>query len=119
MSDTKADETPGATPEQLPETLTIISVRSSGARALGKRDIVEAKLDIDRVRENFLNFLSGLGSLFGDRVPSAGNFELDEIGFSAEISADGEFKLLGTGVGLEATTGVTFTMRRKKSLPES
>jgi hypothetical protein len=35
---------------------------------------------------------------------------LEEVEFSAEVSADGEFKLLGTGIGVEAKGGVKFTL---------
>jgi hypothetical protein len=97
------------------QQITIVAVKSTGSRAMGKRDIVEKTMDIASVREGFVRFLNGLSSIISDSVPAVGTFELDEVQFSAEISADGEFKLLGTGVGVEATTGVTFTMRRRKS----
>lgn len=42
-----------------------------------------------------------------------GDFVLEEIAFSAEIGINGEFKLLGTGVGASATSCVTFTLRLK------
>jgi hypothetical protein len=42
----------------------------------------------------------------------AGAFRLAEIQFSAEIGADGDFKLLGTGVGVSAKSGITFVLRR-------
>jgi len=42
------------------------------------------------------------------------DFVLDEIAFSEEIGADGEFKLVGTGVGFSANNRVTFILRRQK-----
>ena len=53
------------------------------------------------------------------KVPTIGDFELDQVQFTAEITADGDFKLLGTGVGIEAKSGVTFTLRRRKEISES
>ena len=94
------------------QEITIIGVLSGSVRS-SRREIVEKTVDVNQVRENFARFLQGLKSLLSDTVPSVGAFELDEVQFNAEISANGDFKLLGTGVGLEATTGVTFTMRRK------
>jgi hypothetical protein len=44
-----------------------------------------------------------------------GDFVLDEVSFSAEIGSDGEFKLVGTGIGISASSGVTFTLRRKSA----
>ena len=42
-----------------------------------------------------------------------GAFELSEIQFSAELSAEGEFKLLGTGIGVAAGSALTFVLSRK------
>jgi hypothetical protein len=94
------------------QEIIIVGTLSGGVRS-ARRDIVERTLDVSQVRENFSRFLEGLKTLISDAVPSVGAYELDEVQFNAEISADGEFKLLGAGVGLEATTGVSFTMRRK------
>jgi hypothetical protein len=101
-----------ATPAQW---ITVVGVETAkNTRTRGKREIVERTLDVEAVRNNFTRFLDGLWGLVGDEEPSVGSFELDEIQFSAEISANGEFKLLGTGVGIEASTGVVFTLKRSR-----
>lgn len=94
------------------QEITIVGVESGKVRA-SKRELVERTIDVEQVRESFNRFLAGLKVLISDSVPSMGNYELDEIEFKAEVSANGEFKLLGSGVGLEATTGVSFKMKRK------
>jgi hypothetical protein len=93
-------------------TITIVGTAGGGSRAR-KRDIVEQPLDVGIVRKNFLSFLEGLKAIVDGELPAVGQFELDEVQFTAEIAADGQFKLLGTGVGLQASSGVTFTLRRK------
>src|SRR6266403_4539849 len=95
------------TPNQATQQITIVGALSGGVRS-ARRDIVERTVDVNAVRENFVRFLQGLKTLLSDTVPSVGAYELDEVEFNAEISANGDFKLLGTGVGLEATSGVTF-----------
>jgi len=97
--------------------ITIVGSVSGGVRA-NRRDIVERTVDLNLVRENFGRFLKGLETLLSDTIPVVGAYELDSVEFNAEISANGDFKLLGTGVGLEATSGVTFTLRRKPPKPE-
>jgi hypothetical protein len=82
-------------------------------RSIARRDIVEKPVETLQVRTNFQRFLQSLKSIVDVEVPAVGPFELDEVQFSAEISANGEFKLLGTGAGVQATSGVTFTLRRK------
>lgn len=96
------------------QEITIVGVESGKVRA-SKRELVERTIDVEQVRESFKRFLAGLKVLISDSVPSMGNYELEEIEFKAEVSANGEFKLLGSGVGLEATTGVSFKMKRKAS----
>lgn len=91
----------------------IVGPISGKTRAL-KRDIIEDVVDVSHLRESFTNFMTSLQEVIGVDVPSTGTYELDQIQFCAEISAKGEFKLLGTGVGLEAKGGVTFTLKRKK-----
>jgi hypothetical protein len=78
-----------------------------------RREVVERTVDVAHVRRSFESFLANLRSIIDVDLPRAGEFELDEVQFSAEISANGDFKLLGTGVGLEAKSGVLFTLRRK------
>ena len=78
-----------------------------------RANIVERPVEVLKVRDNFHRFLSSLKSIVDVDVPAVGQFELDEVQFSAEISANGEFKLMGTGAGVQATSGVTFTLRRK------
>jgi hypothetical protein len=98
------------------QSITIVGALSGGVRT-SRRDIVERTVDLNQVRENFGHFLKGLETLLSDKVPVVGSYELDSVEFNAEISANGDFKLLGTGVGLEATSGVTFTMKRKSAQP--
>jgi hypothetical protein len=86
---------------------------SRASRSIARRDVVERPVDVLKVRDNFHRFLSSLKSIVDVDVPAVGQFELDEVQFSAEISANGEFKLMGTGAGVQAANGVTFTLRRK------
>jgi len=97
--------------------ITIIGPSTSQTRTRGReRDIIERTVEVTKVRDTFTRFLQGLSEIIDVKVPTVGDFELDEVQFNAEISADGDFKLLGTGVGIEATSGVTFTLRRKADL---
>ena len=96
------------------EQIWIVGPVAGDARTVRKRDIVARPAEVLQVRENFGRFLQSLKAIVDVEVPTVGQFELDEVQFSAEISANGEFKLMGTGAGLEATSGVTFTLRRKQ-----
>ena len=97
--------------------LTIVTTEgSSGRRDRGDavRRVVESTVSVERLNENLGRFLDTLGELLAAGRTSAGEFELEEIGFAAEIGANGEFKLLGTGVGVTGSSAVTFTWRRAR-----
>jgi hypothetical protein len=80
------------------------------------RRIVEKGLAVDELQASFERFLKNLRSVLGVDNPRVGNFVLDEITFTAEIGANGEFKLLGTGVGISVTGGLTFVLRRQPQI---
>ena len=104
-------------------TITIIgaeeekpsSTRSGTRTAADQVKRVTKELSVDELSEKFVEFMQGLETAFA--VPelhtAAGAFELTEIQFSAELSASGEFKLLGTGVGVAANTALTFVLSRR------
>ncbi len=100
------------TADETKKQITIVGPVSGNTRSL-KRDIIEDIVDVSYLRVSFSKFMNNLQEIVGVEVPSAGTYELDQIQFSAEISAKGDFKLLGTGVGLEGKGGVTFTLKRK------
>ena len=99
--------------------LTIVTTDTSGPVMRGARDqvkkVVEKGIPLGTLRSNFSNFMSGLQDIFMDVEKNpVGNMQLDEVTFSVEIGADGEFKLVGTGVGVSASSSITFKLRRKK-----
>ena len=96
--------------------ITIVTTdAASGRRDRGDhvRRIVESSVSADKLEANLTRFLATLAGVLETRATRSGDFELDEVGFSAEIGADGDFKLLGTGVGVSASSAVTLTWRRR------
>lgn len=97
-------------------TITFVGAddtRTSRGPAEPKR--VTDKITVGELNAKFGEFMRSLQAAFdvGDLQTSAGQFHLDEIQFSAELSAEGDFKLLGTGVGVSATAGLTFVLKRQ------
>ncbi len=85
-------------------------------RWLGQREpkeVVEQAVDINTLRQKFTQFMSSMEQMLTTEIPSAGPFQLSQIEFSAEISASGDFKLLGTGVGVSGSSTITFVLERR------
>lgn len=97
------------------QTIEIIARETDDySRSRGDRvELVSEKVNISVLRDRFRSFMAGLQSMIDVDTSGGLPFELDEIQFSAEISANGEFKLVGTGVGVEASSAVTFVLKRK------
>ncbi len=96
--------------EQVIEVVT----REQGTYSRSERTrLISEKVDVSVLRGRFRAFMGSLRSIIdvdgGEDLP----FELEEIQFSAEITGDGEFKLLGTGVGVEVGSSVTFVLKRR------
>ena len=95
--------------------ITIVGPLSGLSRGQGPRDIIEQEINVTQLSNNYFIFLESLSEVVDVDTPGIRGFELEEIQFSAEITANGEFKLMGTGVGVEAKGGVTFTLKRKST----
>lgn len=78
------------------------------------RKVVENAISVDKLQENFAHFLGSLRQVLAVDDGRVGALVLDEITFSVEIGADGEFKLLGAGIGASASSSLTFTLRREQ-----
>jgi hypothetical protein len=73
------------------------------------------QIDVDKLQASMQAFLDNVREIVGVGVEDVGPFRLTEISLSATISADGEFRLLGAGVGVGASGGLTFVLTRKES----
>ena len=104
-------------------TISIIGTQETTAVTRSGRssqvDRVSSEVSIDTLRNKFSEFMTSLEEAFAvDAIQTAtGAFELTEIQFSAELSASGDFKLLGTGVGVSAGSALAFVLRRKSQPP--
>lgn len=109
--------------------LTVITVREQRAptkpskaatRGAGHKiqrrthEVVEQAVETGQLHEALQRFFDGVRKMVDLDAQRIGHYVLDEITFSAEIGADGEFKLLGTGVGVSASSGLTFKLRRSE-----
>jgi hypothetical protein len=109
---------PERTPtDQAPVVTVVTSATVPSALRQGPtehlRKLVENSVPTDKLQQSFGTFLRTLQHIVAAGQQYAGDFTLEEVAFRAEIGADGEFKLLGTGVQVSAGSAVTFTLRRQ------
>ncbi|MDX2044710.1 MAG: hypothetical protein SF097_26100 [Acidobacteriota bacterium] len=72
-----------------------------------------SEIDPEQLKTRLNKFLSAMSSVV-ETVPNTfGEFALDSVTLTAEISAKGQVSLLGTGGELAGKGGLTFTLKRK------
>ncbi len=69
------------------------------------------KVSVEKLETNMSEFLSLVGSLFKKAEQNSG-MQLDEVELSVEITGDGEVKLVGSGVGIEAKGAITLKFKQ-------
>lgn len=74
-----------------------------------------ADIPIDVFKRRVETFMAAMGEVIGGVAAKAGDYSLEEVTVSVEVSAKGKLSLLGTGGELAGKGGLTFTF--KKSAP--
>jgi hypothetical protein len=74
------------------------------------------QIDVDQVAVNVNLFLTQMSGVLGNTPEKLGKFHLDEFEVHADISAEGQLVLLGTGGKAGITGGLKFVFRRSKEL---
>jgi len=87
---------------------------TSGRTYMGSSDLKRrvVKVGVDDLKSNLREFTDQLSMLLNDFPLDIGDFSLDQIQLSAEINGEGKIGILGTGVNVGASTGLTFTLKR-------
>lgn len=97
-------------------TITLVALPGAQERVWGVRgpeELVEEAVSVSKLRQKFNEFMRAIEEMLAVEKLSTGAFQLTQVQFSAEISADGEFKLLGSGIGVSAGSAITFVLERK------
>lgn len=91
-----------------------ILIREDAGFRRGNEDVTTVTKTVGELNQNFRAFLRSLQAIVNVEEARVGPFQLEEIEFNAEITVEGGFKLLGTGVGVSGTSGVTFVLKRSE-----
>lgn len=98
---------------QTTQKIIIVGTKSGAATRGPEQNIIEKAVDVKQIKDSFNRFLQNLEGIIDIEVPHVGSFELEEVSFTAEITANGDFKLIGVGFGIEAKGGVNFKLKHR------
>lgn len=79
----------------------------------GPSDLITASLDVARLRDHLRALVAQLHEMVTWDHPAGSGFRLEEVEFSAEITAEGEFKLMGVGATAGAKGAIKFVLKRE------
>lgn len=99
---------------QMPENDTIPVVTSTQSDLRGDEATI-TEFKVQKLSDNLQTFLSNLDKVMNKMNTKVGGFEVDEMEVYAEISAEGQISLLGTGVQTGAMGGFKLILRRSPS----
>lgn len=94
-------------------TIEVVTLEDENLSRSGRQELVSNPMSVSNLRQQFKEFMANLQSIIEEDVETNGAFHLSEVQFSAEITTNGEFKLMGTGIGVSGKSAVTFTLNRK------
>lgn len=98
------------------QTLMILGYEESTDRTLLARRFVRKAVDVEKLEKEMQSFLAAMERIIGRLNQKVGEYQMDSITVSAEVSAKGTVSLLGTGGEMGGKGGISFTFKRAASV---
>jgi hypothetical protein len=97
------------------DMISIIGREDAEVRGpLGKRYRRE-DIPIERIKSKFSDFLTNLQKIFDDLPDKLGDYEVESMDVSVEISSKGNVSLIAVGGELGSTGGLTLHLKKRTS----
>jgi len=87
--------------------------RPMHARGLSDKLVKASERTIDEVRQNMTRFINGVQSILADGAAIAGEFDIETVEVSAQVTGEGKIGFAGTGVNMTGNTGLKLIFKRR------
>jgi hypothetical protein len=94
------------------ELISIVGYDDMEERGLFDRRLVRDVIDAEKLADSVKSFLGAMETIIGTLSQELGNYKMETISVSAEVSAKGTVSLLGSGGEVAGKGGLTFTFKR-------
>ncbi|MFB7469233.1 hypothetical protein ACFCZ1_38070 [Streptomyces sp. NPDC056224] len=98
------------------EVIRVLGLEDGDDRSLFRRSqewrLGRAEVPVEVFQERVSGFLDSMRSVIAALPANCGDFQLNEVTISAEVSAKGQISLLGSGGELAGSSSLTFTFTR-------
>ncbi|MFE2703231.1 Pepco domain-containing protein [Streptomyces mirabilis] len=99
-----------------PDVIRVLGLEDGDDRSLFRRPqewrVGRVEIPIDVFEHRVTGFLDSMRSMIAGLPMNFGEFRLNEVAISAEVSAKGQISLLGSGGELAGSSSLTFTFTR-------
>jgi hypothetical protein len=105
-------------PERTQDVVRILGLEDGertdrSLKRMGDWRVGRSEVPVDVFRQRVTEFLDSMRHTISVLPSVCGDYELNEVTVSAEVSAKGQVSLLGSGGELAGKAGLTFTFTRK------
>jgi len=108
---------------EVPGTISVLGLEDTDQgrtdrmtfRRLEEWRAARTEIPAEELQSRLGDFVATMRSVIASLPRKAGEFQLNEVTFSAEVSAKGTVSLLGSGGELAGQAGITFTFTRAET----
>jgi len=102
-----------------PEETNVLSILGyegeEEERGILDNRLVRGVVDVQRLEEEVRAFLGTMEKVISNLSQEMGNYRMETISVTAEVSAKGQVSLLGSGGEMGGKGGLTFTFKRSSA----
>ena len=102
----------GSKPQPKIESVSILGYADAPNRGLFDKRVVRKVVDVKTLQDEVQSFLGAMEKIIGNLSQEIGNYTMDTITVSAEVSASGKVSLFGTGGEVGGKGGLSFAFKR-------
>lgn len=95
-----------------PQVLSVLGYEDVEERGLFTRQVARNVIDVETLGNQVQAFMDAMAEIIGKLTKEVGNYHMETIAVTAEVSAKGQVSLLGTGGEVAGKGGLTFTFKR-------
>ena len=97
------------------EVVSVLGYEDTEERGLFDRHVVRDVIDVEKLGDEVRAFMGAMEKIIGKLSEEVGNYHMETVSVTAEVSAKGKVSLLGSGGELGGKGGITFTFKRSTS----
>ena len=93
------------------QVVSVLGYEDTEERGLFTRRVVRDVIDVEKLGDEVRAFMGAMEKIIGKLSEDVGNYHMETVAVTAEVSAKGQISLLGSGGEVGGKGGMTFTFK--------